>query len=544
VSDIAGNIKDKKIPGFTISKIRAHGHTYLRTQESYRDEYGIPRHRNCQYIGKVDHLTGKNIYYPDFIEKVRGTELEPPDMRYQKIHSDFDLLSIDTRYYGAHYILNHVSKTLGLEDALSVALPDKYLTILDLAMYFAINGDPAMYCEFWQDETFSLSTKTLTSHRISDLLISITEEERMDFYSNWAETIAATEYFALDCSSISSYSELIDEVNWGYNKDNEKLPQVNLCMLAGEQSRTPVFPLLYDGSIKDVSILPSMLSIASHISLDNLSIVTDRGFYSKSNINKLFKYNSKFRFLSSVPFTTKFSKEQVERVRNVIDLSERTIQIGKLSIKGISNQVMWDSNHELNVHVFHNQHASLTAETTLDLELAKLRDSILSGEKNVEKSNSLFKFLKIIKSNEKNTIPIIKYNYPAINNKNAYSGWMVVVSNSITIAKEAIQIYRAKDVIEKCFYMIKNLLDFDRIRCHSEEAMHNKLFIIFISLIFLSYVHRVMIENDLYKNYTMKELFKIMEKHKTVQLKGVCQLLPATATQKRIYSAFGLSTPE
>lgn len=63
------------------------------------------------------------------------------------------------------------------------------------------------------------------------------------------------EYLALDITSESSYSELIEDVEWGYNRDHEQLPQVNLCMMVGETSRLPIHQTVYAGSHKDVRTL-------------------------------------------------------------------------------------------------------------------------------------------------------------------------------------------------------------------------------------------------------------------------------------------------
>ena len=42
------------------------------------------------------------------------------------------------------------------------------------------------------------------------------------------------EYLAYDITSVSSYSELNDMTRYGYNRDGESLPQVNIAMLFGE----------------------------------------------------------------------------------------------------------------------------------------------------------------------------------------------------------------------------------------------------------------------------------------------------------------------
>ncbi len=57
----------------------------------------------------------------------------------------------------------------------------------------------------------------------------------------------------------------------------------------------------------------------------------------------------------------------------------------------------------------------------------------------------------------------------------ANAGWLVLVSNHIKDAGEAIKIYRAKDVVEKGFLRFKGSLGLDRLRVHSQEAMESKV---------------------------------------------------------------------
>lgn len=66
---------------------------------------------------------------------------------------------------------------------------------------------------------------------------------------------SAVSYIALDITSISSYSQLMKSCEWGYNRDHENLPQINLCMLFGEESMLPVYQTAYTGSLKDVTTL-------------------------------------------------------------------------------------------------------------------------------------------------------------------------------------------------------------------------------------------------------------------------------------------------
>lgn len=129
-----------------------------------------------------------------------------------------------------------------------------------LACYMISTSDPLMYCDDWLSGTESYPVGSMSSQRISDLIRSITSKQQQDFYQTWYAANNEDEYLALDITSASSYSELIDDVEWGYNRDHDNLPQVNLCMLMGETRRLPLFQSLYSGSQKDVRTLAHMLA--------------------------------------------------------------------------------------------------------------------------------------------------------------------------------------------------------------------------------------------------------------------------------------------
>ncbi|MGW8956308.1 hypothetical protein [Paenibacillus sp. NPDC055715] len=136
------------------------------------------------------------------------------------------------------------------------------LGTLDIGIqcYLVSSGDPFMYCEEWLNRTACSDVGSLSSQRISDLLQTITDIEREVFFQAWCKLRCEQKYLALDITSTSSYSELIPDVEWGYNRDKEQLPQINMCMLMGETSRPPpIYQVLYSGSLKDVSTLETTL---------------------------------------------------------------------------------------------------------------------------------------------------------------------------------------------------------------------------------------------------------------------------------------------
>ncbi|MDR0684454.1 MAG: hypothetical protein LBF83_04940 [Spirochaetaceae bacterium] len=124
-----------------------------------------------------------------------------------------------------------------------------------------------------------------------------------------------------------------------------------------------------------------------------------------------------------------------------------------------------------------------------------------------------------------------------------HTGWMVLMSNHIKEAGEALRIYRAKDVVEKGFLRLKNNLDLNRLRVHGDTTMRGKVFMGFIALIMLSHIHQVMLKAGLYKTMTKLELIRYMEKLKVQYIKDDRILFPVSKVQKTILDAFGIKYP-
>ncbi len=86
-----------------------------------------------------------------------------------------------------------------------------------------------------------------------------------------------------------------------------------------------------------------------------------------------------------------------------------------------------------------------------------------------------------------------------------------MLTNSIKAPIEAMQIYRDKDVVEKCFDDLKNQLDMKRLRMHSSATVGGRLFVQFIALIYISALRREMRKSTLIERYTVRELLQEMD---------------------------------
>lgn len=508
-------------------------HTYIYESESYRENGKVKNRRRI--IGKVDPKTGNHIYKPEYLER-KGLHTTDDSGQNIPLYSVADVKHSVVKEYGAFYLMNEIAKTIGLVDVLRETLPCEYEEILNIAFFMVSTGEPAMYCEDWLYKTEGYAVKDLSSQRISELLANITEGDRLHFFEKWGKLRCENEFVALDITSISTYSELINDAEWGYNRDGENLPQVNICLLLGEKSHLPIFQKVYSGSLGDVSTLKTTLQTVSGINMSNMSIVMDKGFSKVANINDMLSDPLGFRFLMPLKFTLGFAKEQVNRERDAINSASNTIIIGGDVLRGTTSRQKWNGKNEVFIHAIFNTDALTSVTNRLFAKIKRLHDEVRKDPEKHRGRSDVKKYLTIRKSKGGYSVKI--KDSPAMSELET-TGWLVLISNHVDNAQEALEIYRTKDVVEKGFWRMKTCLDLARLRVHSDKAMQSKIFIGFIALIICAHIHKVMSDNDLYKSWSMKKMLKILERLKIHHIKSDCIMSPLTKDQKTIFNAFG-----
>ena len=520
-------------------KCKSGNYTYLYESISFRNEDGQPRNKR-EIIGRIDPIAGAKVYKPKYIKRMidQGTPIQISDA--QALYSVEDIKNSSVKEYGLTFLLRLLSERSGLAAALAVASPNYCKQIYAIASHMIACGDPFMYCQEWLADVDNIEDAgDLSSKKISRILRDISFAERESFYREWCKTRSESEYLALDITSVSSYSELIDDVEWGYNRDNEDLAQINLCMLMGETSRLPIYQTEYSGSLKDVTTLATTMAKFDAIAGGKpILAVMDKGFSSMKNINSLLAEDKKF--IIALPFSLAFTKSQVKGERKDIDALQNTIVLGSDSLRAITKTRSWNPEHKVFAHIFFNPVKAVSSREKTYAMVAEMRKKAMLEPEKYAEDAEYEKYLIIRKSTASGYTVNIREK--AVEDAFKHSGWLVIISNHIENAEEALRIYRAKDVVEKGFLRLKNSLDLGRLRVHGDEAMQNKIFIGFIALVLLAQIHNTMLEKNLYKKHTMKQLLRILSKHRVQEINGTRILFVATKQQNDIYSAFGVKT--
>jgi transposase len=315
-------------------------------------------------------------------------------------------------------------------------------------------------------------------------------------------------------------------------------------MLFGENSRLPVYQTAYSGSLKDVSTLQATLAKFNAIT-DSAAVtaVMDKGFYSKDNIDMML--SNKHQFLIAAPFTAKFAKAQVDAVRGDIQTYKNAIRTNSGVIYGTTLQAEWSKTSSLSAHVYFNPHQELADKEKYISAVKEMEQEARLNPGEYAENAKYTRFLDF--SENESALPdgcTITVKEDVLNSLHPYCGWLVILTNRLINAEEAISVYRAKDVVEKGFDKLKNSLDLGRLRVHSSQNAQNKMFIGFVALIMLAEINKTMSDKQLYeKGFTINKLLNVLSKQKTYNVGENKILTPPTKQQKLIFNAFSVTPP-
>jgi len=502
------------------------GVTYVYESQSYWDKEKKQARNKRVCIGRLDSDTGA------FIPSKR---LKPE----QAIARD-PAVTASAEIIGPSIILNTITTQLGLETLLKSCFPKIWQQILVMAYYLVTNGGALSHCETWCKSHAPLMAQSLTSQRISELLASITTDEKQTFLAKWMRTVLEEDYLCYDITSVSSYSELNEYIKYGHNRDLEALPQMNLAVLFGQNGRLPVYYQRLPGNITDVTTLHNLLKTFKALEMKTLSYVMDKGFYSKKNVDDLFA--AKNKFLLSVPLNNKWLQIAIDDIYDSVHGPEGYQKLDDEFLYVNTRLYPWgDKRNRCYLHLFYNARARADAVDRFNEELFKYKEE-LESEKQNGKHQLAYDTYFIIKTTPKRGRKVT-FNMPAVNQYiKRYAGFQALLSNSIKDPVKALQVYRDKDVVEKCFDDLKNQLDMKRLRMHSSATTDGRLFVQFIALIYVSALRKEMRKSDLIKHYTVRELLQETETLVKIKYSGKygCILTEMTKPQREILSALNI----
>jgi transposase len=503
------------------------GIEYVYESESYWDKNKKQsRYKPRKLIGHIDKATGELV--PN--RAIKARQADPLSKRL---------------FCGTAHLLENLSQQIALAADLTNAFPGIARAIMSVSQYFLSEGSSTMarFSRWSRTHAHPLGQE-MNSQQLSKLFESISQNGLEAFLGARIQR-AGDEYWFYDTTSISSYSEFIESVRWGKNKDNVPLPQLNIAAVMDAGSKLPVYFKNIAGNINDVSMMRSLLADVGQLGAGRMRLCLDRGFYSKGNIDALMKEHMKF--LIGLKTSYSYVNDAIEKHSK--DLREWRNYDGGAHVFGICVPHEWEYEQvhsrtgkiekavkRAYLHLYYMPERAVKDEEELARLLKHLSDELEHNHRNDGHERLYERYFKRMRGGK------IVGREEVIEAERAKFGYFALLSNDAVLsAKDALETYRAKDMIEKAFGDIKGRLDFRTPKVENTETLRGKLVCVFIALILACELRRRMSTANLYGQYTLHELLDeldIIERYECENHRP--RVLAITKKQRDIYKAVGV----
>ena len=199
---------------------------------------------------------------------------------------------------GVTDILEWIGRESGIdEDVLSSTDKGTAQKIISIARFWMANPDKSVRrIEEWQI-SHTLPYKDGMSEDTCYLLMKYLGQEvsvSQKYFMYRAVRTKSKTSIAVDSTTVSSYSGLLNDVRYGYNKDGNGLAAVKLLTLFSLKDYQPIAFSRQPGNIPDVVSVLNALKQLSVLGMEKPLIVLDGGFFSEANILAFIHAHQKF----------------------------------------------------------------------------------------------------------------------------------------------------------------------------------------------------------------------------------------------------------
>lgn len=496
-------------------------------------------------INGIEYVYEITPYYDPATKKVRQKSRYIGKDQDGKITKVREKKMTDVFSYGEFLPLMKIIKQYSIDKFLNKELSKVQAEqVIAISMGKLLRGLSLSNISDWYENTwlyYNSRDIPLSSSSISRLLSKIGESRLQDKLSaHLIRQLKSKRTILYDITSISSYSELIRLLEWGYNRDRYDLPQINLSVILDKQEGIPLGYEIYPGSINDVVTLQNTIKRISAYGVRDFTLVLDRGFFSYSNVELLIqKYTD---FIMAVPERYQFAEKLLSSLVNEI---ERPKYLKKFNdeiifVKDVEINL---PEHKLKAYCYFNPARAQQEKDSFYRRLYSIQEQIERLKVNkswrvkaTEIMGELSSYFELRIIDDKVDVEIKE---KAVSRRLNKRGLFLIAYNGEYSWDSCLSAYKEKELIERSFDILKNDLEFTTPQVHKDATLKGLMFINMIALILRMKIMNILKQNDLIKTYSFEKLILHLEKMKAVVMdNGQIIYSELTKKQKELLEPF------
>lgn len=487
-------------------------------------------------------------------------ELMKPNQNFLKYFPDAELPESKNRTsrssclrVGAYFVLRKLIEECSLKDILGKYFGSRDMGLfLDLAVYSIIAENNA--AQYYPDYTynhplFTEKMKQYSDSTVSDFLNSVTDDQSTGFLNTWNESRNYREkiYISYDSTNKNCQVGDIKMVEFGHPKVDMGEPVFNYAVAYDTHNQEPLFYEKYPGSLNAISQLQFMLDKASGYGYKKIGFILDRGYFSCENIQYMDKCG--YSFVIMVKGMSALVNELILENKGTFE-NKRVNNIYEYGVYGktIRHKLYASDKKERYFHLYHSISKESAERIEIENRINQMTQYLKKYQNKVKEFGPGFeKYFNLHYDEKSQTFILPEEQCSVVERELDLAGYFCIVTSEKMSAKEAIELYKSRDVSEKLFRGDKSYLGNKSIRVYSEESARAKIFVEFVAMIVRCKMY-IKLKEEMKKldkklNYmTVPAAIKELEKIEMVrQLDNIYRLdYAVTANQKVILKAFGL----
>ena len=403
---------------------------------------------------------------------------------------------------GVTDILEWIGKESGIDkDIYDVADKGTAQKILSIARFWMANPDKTIRrIEEWQlthDIPYQEGLSEYSCYQLMKQLgldISVSQK----YFQKRAAHAPSKASVAVDTTTISSYSEHLNDVRYGYNKDGNGLATVKLLTMFSIEDHQPIAFMRQPGNIPDVTSVINALRQLSVLGMDKPLVVLDGGFFSDDNILAFMQNHTKFLMRASV--NGRWIRPELESLIDTIEMPShvcpydsnvygdtRTVTITftterKRTRNGIVKGECVTKDHRIYLYFFYNVDKARIEKAALLDEIKAVKQQLEQGVDEALLSKSERSVIKnYLNITSTSTRFSISMDDEAIMKKTQYFGCFVLVSNRKLDTFDAFREYQLREKTEEGFRIDKQYNDAHVTRSKTTTTLEGRFFCQFVA---------------------------------------------------------------
>jgi len=428
-----------------------------------------------------------------------GTITETGLVKSRAIRLAESIEHITIKEYGAFFVVWQQNQDI--VEALKDLFPTWWKELWSMAYLRLMYQTPLKHLDLYYQTSFV--SETLPQVRFKDKGITAClrdiGQERGKIVSFLQRFVGGSSFVLIDATHVISLSASMQENQLGYNNKHEYKPQVNLLFIYEASQKLPVYYRLVAGNIREIKALKMTLLESG---LNNAIVLTDKGFNSKENVEAM--GNEDLRYI--IP---------MKRNSSLIDYTP-TLTAGKSGFDGyfsFEERVIWYKKTD-NVWLYLDE----------ELRLAEQKD-----------------YLQRVQNNRQG------YSADALetfHTKQHRFGTIALLSSlKDTHASILFNYFKSRSAIETMFDTFKNILSADRTYMQGHIEMETWMFIHHLALVFYYRLYQRLMDKDLLKKYSPKDLLLYFSQIKKIKIQDEWKVAEIPQKVKALIEKYGIPIP-